>query len=188
MKVVLINGSPRKNGNTAYTLNECKMEIIKEGLEVETINLAGKEIKSCIACYKCKGTGSCVLKDEANDFMDIIRGADGLIIGAPVYFGTPRGDLMNLIQRIGMVSRGNDKFLSWMPGGPVAVARRGGLSSSYQEMLMFYFINEMIVPGSDYWNIVFAGKEEGSAREDVEGIENMKKFATNVAKLIKKLK
>ena len=187
MKVVLINGSPRKNGNTAFTLEECVKEIKKEGLEAEIINLSGKEIKSCIACYKCKGTGKCVLKDEANNIMDTIRGARGLIIGAPVYFGTPRGDLMNLIQRIGMVSRGNDKFLSWMVGGPVAVARRGGLSSSYQEMLMFYFINEMIVPGSDYWNIVFGGKEEGSAKDDVEGIENMRKFAGNVAKLINKI-
>lgn len=187
MKVVLINGSPRKNGNTAFTLDECRKEIENEGLEVETISLFGKEIKSCIACYECKGTNKCVLKDEGNDIIDTIRNAEGLIIGAPVYFGTPRGDLMNLIQRIGMVSRGNDKFLSWMAGGPVAVARRGGLSSSYQEMLMFYFINEMIVPGSDYWNIVFAGKEEGSAKEDIEGIENMKKFSRNVAKLVKKI-
>lgn len=187
MKVVLINGSPRKKGNTAYTLEECKNVIEKEGLKAEVISLAGLEIKSCIACYKCKGTNKCVLEDEGNNIMDIIRGAEGLIIGAPVYFGTPRGDLMNLIQRIGMVSRGNDKFLSWMVGGPVAVARRGGLASSYQEMLMFYFINEMIVPGSDYWNIVFGGRVEGSAKDDIEGIENMRKFSTNVAKLIKKI-
>ncbi len=187
MKIVLISGSPRKTGNTMYAMEACKKAIEEEGIEAEIISLAGKEIKSCIACYKCKEIPRCVLPDEANEIMDLLRQSEGLITGAPVYFGTARGDLMNLVQRIGMVSRGNDKFLSWMVGGPIAVGRRGGLSNTYQEMLMFYFINEMIVPGSDYWNIVFAGKEEGIAGEDVEGIENVEKFARNTAKLIKKI-
>ena len=93
---------------------------------------------------------------------------------------------MSALQRIGMVSFGGDRFLSWKVGGPIAIARRGGLSASYQEMLMFYFINEMIVPGSTYWNIVF-GKNPGEALEDAEGMETVKRFSTNVAKLVKKL-
>lgn len=94
---------------------------------------------------------------------------------------------MNALQRIGMISRGYDKFLSWKVGGPIAVARRGGLSTSYQEMLMFYYINDMIVPGSNYWNIVF-GAAPGDALKDSEGIETIKLFSSNVAKLIKKIK
>ena len=187
MKVVLISGSPRKKGNTMQVMENCKESVEAEGLEAEIISLAGKDIKSCIACYKCKEQPKCVLADDANQIMDLLRESQGLITGAPVYFGTARGDLMNLMQRIGMVSRGNDKFLSWMVGGPISVGRRGGLSNTYQEMLMFYFINEMIVPGANYWNIVFAGAEEGIAKEDIEGIENARKFAGNVAKLIKKL-
>lgn len=93
---------------------------------------------------------------------------------------------MNAIQRIGMVSYGTDRFLSWKVGGPIAIARRGGLSTTYQEMLMFYFINEMIVPGSTYWNIVF-GKAPGEALNDTEGIATVKRFASNVAKLVNKL-
>ena len=185
-KVILLSGSPRPQGNTKIVLEKCKEEIEKEGLEAELISLAGKEIKGCIACYKCRELGKCVLKDEVNDFISTLKGAQGFIVGAPVYFGTARGDVMNLLQRVGMVSRNSDKFLTWMVGGPIAVARRGGVSATYQELLMFYFINEMIVPGSDYWNLIFA-KAPGDALKDLEGLETTNRFARNVAKLIKKI-
>lgn len=185
-KVILLSGSPRKNGNTMQIMTECEKVIKGEGLEAEVISLAGKRIEGCIACRKCVELKKCALDDNLNDILEKVRVSQGFIIGAPVYFGTPRGDLMNLIQRIGMISRNTDKFLAWKVGGPVAVGRRGGLSTSYQEMLMFYFINEMIVPGSTYWNIVF-GKEAGEVLEDKEGVETIKRFAGNVAKLIKKL-
>jgi multimeric flavodoxin WrbA len=185
-KVIFLSGSPRLKGNTFQILQECKKVIENEHLETEIISLSGKKIEGCRACYKCKKTGRCAIDDNLNEIINKIRDAQGLIVGAPVYFGTPRGDLMNALQRIGMISRGNDKFLSWMVGGPIAVARRGGLSTSYQEMLMFYFINNMIVPGSNYWNIVF-GAQPGDALEDKEGIENVKQFSNNVAKLINKL-
>src|SRR5690606_37959054 len=105
---------------------------------------------------------------------------------APVYYGAPRGELLSALQRIGMVSGRNGRWLSWKVGGPIAIGRRGGLSSSYQDMLMFYFINEMIVPGSTYWNIVFGGNP-GDVLNDTEGFEVVKRFAGNVAKLIRKL-
>lgn len=185
-KVILLSGSPRAKGNTAQVLEECKKVIANEGVEAEVISLAGKKIEGCIACYKCRDTKKCSLDDGLNEIIDKIRTAQGLIVGAPVYFGTPRGDLMNALQRIGMVSRGTDKFLSWKVGGPIAIARRGGLSTSYQEMLMFYFINDMIVPGANYWNLVF-GAQPGDALQDAEGMETVKQFSGNVAKLVKKL-
>lgn len=185
-KVVLLSGSPKKNGNTMQIMTECEKIIQENGLETELISLAGKKIDACIACRKCTELKKCVLDDGLNEILQKVKEAEGFIIGAPVYFGTARGDLMNAIQRIGMVSYGTDRFLSWKVGGPIAVARRGGLSTTYQEMLMFYFINEMIVPGSTYWNIVF-GKEPGEALNDKEGIETVKRFAGNVAKLIKKI-
>jgi multimeric flavodoxin WrbA len=185
-KVILLSGSPRAKGNTMQVLSECAAVIEGEGLETEVISLHGKNIRSCIACYKCRELGRCSLDDGLNEIIEKIRQAEGLIVAAPVYFGTARSALMSALQRIGMVSFGGDRFLSWKVGGPIAIARRGGLSASYQEMLMFFFINEMIVPGSTYWNIVF-GKNPGDALKDTEGMDTVKRFSSNVAKLIKKL-
>jgi multimeric flavodoxin WrbA len=186
-KVLLISGSPNKNGNTMQVMERCAAVIRDEGLETQILSLAGVKIEACIACRKCAGNGVCVLDDSLNAIADKIRAARGLVIGSPVYFGTARGDLMNLLQRVGMLSYGNDKFLSWKVGGPIAVNRRGGATATIQEMLMFYFINEMIVPGSTYWNILF-GKKAGEAMEDEEGVRTAERFAQNVAKLIQKTK
>ncbi len=185
-KVVLLCGSPRPEGNTAQIIGECARIIRDSGLEAEVISFADKQIQSCIACYKCKGTGSCVLDDGVNEMIDSIRSAQGLIVASPVYFGTARGDVMSALQRIGMVSRSNDGFLAGLVGGPIAIARRGGHTATIQEMLMFYLINEMIVPGSTYWNIVF-GLAPGEVWKDDEGIATIRIFAGNVADLIRKL-
>jgi multimeric flavodoxin WrbA len=145
------------------------------------------EIQSCIACNKCVEKGNCVLKDGLDEIIDEIRKADGFIPGAPVYFGTARGDIMAALQRIGKVSRGTDQFLSWMVGGPIAVGRRGGQTLTLQEMSMVFPINDMIMVGSNYWNIVFAF-EEGTAKTDEEGMATIKLFSENLAKLIKKIR
>ena len=183
-KVILLNASPRANSNTKIVLEECAREIEKEGVETEIISLRGMKIQSCIACGKCAEKGNCVLPDGLDEIIEKIRQADGFIPAAPVYFGTARGDLMAALQRIGKVSRGGDKFLDWMVGGPIAVARRGGVTLTLQEMLMFFAINNMIVAGSTYWNMVIAGAE-GTALEDKEGIETIRLFGRNVAKIIK---
>lgn len=185
-KVVLLSGSPRPQGNTAQLLGLCKQELVDLGLEAEVISLAGKQIHSCIGCRQCGQLGKCALNDDLNEIIDTIRSAQGFIVGAPVYFGTARGDVMSALQRIAMVSRYTDKFLSWQVGGPIAVCRRGGSTSTLQEMLMFFLYNEMIVPGSTYWNIVF-GKDPGDALQDTEGVQTIKLFAQNVGKLIQKL-
>lgn len=186
-KVILLNASPRANSNTGIVLKQCAREIESEGVEAEIISLRGMKILSCVACLKCVETGNCVLNDGLADIIDKIRDADGFIPAAPVYFGTARGDLMAALQRIGKVSRGGDKFLDWMVGGPIAVARRGGVTLTLQEMMMFFAINNMIVAGSTYWNMVIAGPE-GTALEDEEGIETVRLFGRNVAKIIKKVR
>jgi Multimeric flavodoxin WrbA len=186
-RVVLINASPREGGNTELALEECKKALGAEGVETEDISLRGKQIASCIACYSCKKTGRCAIDDGVNEMIETIRSADGLIVGTPVYFGTARGELMSALQRIGMVSRGNDQFLSRMVGGPIAVARRGGHTATIQELLMFYLINDMIVCGSTYWNMAF-GKEKGEVQDDTEGMDTIRRFGENVGFCINQLK
>ncbi|AEG19226.1 flavodoxin family protein [Methanobacterium paludis] len=185
-KVLLLCASPRPNGNTYQVLEECADVITDEGLETEIISFAGKEFKSCVACKKCDELNECSINDGLNDIINKIRESEGFIVGTPVYFGTARGDMMSALQRIGMVSGSNDNFLSGKIGGPIAVARRGGHTSTIQEMLMFFFINDMIVPGSNSWNMVF-GWAPGEVQDDKEGMKAIRKFGFNVATLIKKL-
>jgi len=185
-KVLLLCASPRKKSNTMQVLEKCAQEIEKNGLETEIVSLRKMNIDSCHACLKCKKIGKCKLDDGLNDIIDKLRESEGFIVGSPVYFGTARGALMAALQRMGMVSRATDQFLSWKVGGPIAVARRGGHTATIQELLMFYFINELIVPGSDYWNMVF-GWAPGEVEEDEEGMETIRLFGENVAKLITKI-
>jgi multimeric flavodoxin WrbA len=185
-KVLFICASPRKEGNTAQILLESAEVIENQGLKTEIVYLRGKSIESCRACGKCAKIHKCKIDDGLNEIIDKIRESKGFIVGTPVYFGTARGDLMAALQRIGYVSMNTDKFLSWKVGGPIAVARRGGQTSTIQELLMFYLINDMIVPGSTYWNMVF-GREKGEAIADEEGIRTIRRFSENVANLIKKI-
>ncbi len=182
-KVLLLSGSPRPSGNTAQVIAECAKVIEALGCETEYISLAGQAILSCTACQRCATEGYCVLDDGLVTIVDKLRQSDGFIVASPVYFGTARGDVMAALQRIGMVSRGSDRFLSWMVGGPIAVARRGGHTATLQEMLMFFLINDMIVPGSTYWNMVF-GWEPGEVLQDAEGMDTIRRFAENVARLV----
>jgi len=186
LKTVLISGSPKPDGNTMQLMNECAKVIQEQGVEAEVVSFAGMSIQSCNACGKCSETGRCDINDGLNEIIEKLRHARGFVIGSPVYFGTARGDVMAALQRIGYVSMRTDKFLSGMVGGPVAVARRGGQTSTLQEMLMFFLINDMIVPGSKYWNMVF-GRLPGEVWKDREGIDTIRQFAGNVANLVKKL-
>ena len=186
LKTILISGSPKPEGNTAQLMGDCAKVIKEQGIDAEVISFAGMSIQSCTACGKCSETGKCDIEDGLNEIIEKIRSAQGFIVGSPVYFGTARGDVMAALQRIGYISMHSDHFLSGMVGGPVAVARRGGQTSTIQEMLMFFLINDMIVPGSTYWNMVI-GRLPGEAWKDQEGIDTIRHFAANVAKLVKKL-
>ncbi len=185
-KILLISTSPRKAGNTMTVMAEMAKVIEEKGEEAEIISFANRQIAACKACYSCKKTGKCIIDDDVNGMIEKVKAADGLIIGAPVYFGTARGDAMNFLQRLGMVSYGGDRFLKGMVGGPVVVARRGGHTATIQEMLMFFFINGMVVPGADYWNIGF-GKAPGEVENDSEGMDNFRVFAGNVVDVARKL-
>lgn len=185
-RAVLICGSPREKGNTMSVLEVCAEVLERNGVAPEIVNIGNKGIVSCIGCRKCADTGKCISDDYLNEVLEKVRASEGLIVGSPVYFGTARGDVMSALQRLGMVSKAHDRYLSRKIGGPIAVARRGGHTSTIQEMLMFFLINDMIVPGSTYWNIVF-GRHPGEALSDEEGISTIKRFAENTAFLINKL-
>ena len=185
-RVLLISGSPKADGNTAQLMNECACVIREQGVEAEVISFSGMKIESCTACGNCRESKECSLGDGLNDIIQKLRASQGFIVGSPVYFGTARGDVMAALQRIGQVSKKSNQFLAGMVGGPVAVARRGGHTFTLQEMLMFFLINDMIVPGSSYWNMVF-GRLPGEAWKDQEGIETIRHFAANVANLVQRL-
>ena len=185
-KVLLLSGSPKAEGNTAQLIQECARVIEARGVETEIVSLSDKKIESCTACGKCTELGHCSLEDGLNEIMEKVRASQGFIVGSPVYFGTARGDVMAALQRIGYVSRKTDCFLSGKVGGAIAVARRGGHTFTLQEMLMFFLINDMIVCGSTYWNMVF-GRLPGEVWQDKEGVETIRHFAANVADLVRKL-
>lgn len=178
-KVILLSGSPNAEGNTVQVLGECAKVLEENGVQAEVVSLAGMSIKDSM---DFKGG----YNDGFDEIIEKIKNAEGLIVGAPVYWGTARSQMMAALQRIAMASGKDGNFLSRMVGGPIAIARRGGLTSSIQEMLMFYLYNDMIVPGSTYWNIVF-GRTPGEALKDEEGMRTVKRFAENVAYLVNKL-
>lgn len=190
MKAIAVCGSPRANGNTQMIL-ETACDVLKEkGVETELILLHKRLIKPCIACEKCKKLKdrTCSMKDD--DFHPVLEKiieADAFIVGSPVYFGSATSQTTSLLHRTGYVSRANDSFLSGKIGGPVVVARRAGQNFTYAQLLFFFTISEMIVPGSTYWNIAF-GRNKGEVMDDEEGIETVRTFAKNIADLLFKIK
>lgn len=178
-KVILLSGSPNAGGNTVQILKECAKVIEQNGLEAEVVSLAGMGLKDSM---NFEGG----YNDGFDEVIEKIKNAKGFIVGSPVYWGTARAELMAALQRIAMASMKDGNFLSRMVGGPIAVARRAGQTSSIQEMMMFYLYNDMIVPGSTYWNIVF-GQKPGDALKDEEGMKTVKRFSENVAYLINKI-
>jgi multimeric flavodoxin WrbA len=190
MKAIAICGSPRKNGNTELLLRAVLARLDKEGVPGELISLRDHPVRSCIACGTCfqKKDSRCVLKDDHfHEILDAMRAADVIVVGSPVYFGSATPDLMTLLDRAGYVSRANGNFFSRKIGGPVVVARRAGQNFTYAQLLFWFMINDMVVPGSTYWNIAF-GRQPGEAQNDAEGLATMERFAENLAWLAKKLR
>jgi len=186
-KIILISGSPRSRGNTIQVLEVCAKIIEDLGVETELISLADKKILACTACYKCEEEPKCSLNDDLNKIINKIRSAKGLIIGTPIYFGTARGDLLNLVQRMGMVSICSDNYLTGKIGGPITIARHSGYTLPLNEILNLYRICKMIVPDTLYpQNVV--GRIPGEALNDIEGINSVSHFVENVAKIIKENK
>ena len=189
MKVVAFNGSARKDGNTAILINYVLAELRKEGIETEMIQLAGQKIHGCIACYQClkNKDQQCAVKDDvANDCIGKMAEADGIILGSPTYFSDVTSEMKALIDRSGFVARANGDMFKRKVGAAVVAVRRGGEIHAFDSMNHFFLIEQMIVPGSIYWNMGF-GREKGEVEKDEEGIRTMKALGQNMAWLLKKI-
>jgi multimeric flavodoxin WrbA len=189
MKVTAFNGSARKDGNTAMLIRHVLGEIEKEGIETELVQFAGKKVRGCIACYKCaeNKNGRCVVEDDMiNECIEKMRLSDGIILGSPVYFSDLTAGIKGLIERAGMVGRVNGDLWKRKVGASVVAVRRAGAIHTFDSMNHFFFISQMIVPGSSYWNVGI-GREKGEVEKDDEGVATMKTLGQNMAWLLKKL-
>ncbi len=189
MKVVAFNGSPRKDGNTSILINYVLVEIKKEGIETEVYNLRGKKIRGCIACSKCfenKDKRCSVKKDSLNECIEKMLQADGIILGSPTYFTDVTTEIKALIDRAGLVAKANDDMFKRKLGAAVVAVRRAGSVHVFGTINNFFLINQMIIPGSIYWNMGI-GLDKGDVEKDEEGIATMKKLGENMAWLLKKV-
>lgn len=190
MKVVAFNGSPRRKGNTETLINEVFKILQNEGIETEMIQLGNKTVHGCTACGKCKEiqNGKCHIKnDHLNYCIEKMVEADGIIIGSPVYFADVTPEVKALIDVAGYVTRANNHLLKRKIGACVIAVRRGGALHAFETINNFFLINQMIVPGSSYWNFAF-GRNPGEVLNDEEGMQTIKTLAENMAWLLKRLK
>jgi len=190
MKVIAFNGSARKEGNTAILINYVLSGLKKEGIETETFNLSGEKFRGCNACGKCFETRDkrCVIKDDfLNGCLEKMVEADGIILGSPTYFADVSAEMKALIERAGFVAKANDDMLRRKVGAAVIAVRRGGSIHAFNTINNFFLISQMIIPGSNYWNMGI-GLEKGEVELDQEGLRTMKLLGENMAWLLKKLK
>ena len=180
MRVLLINGSPHKQGNTFLALQEIAKQLEKNGIESEMLHVGTKPVRGCIACGTCKtkGENRCTFDDDlCNQALTAMEQADALVIGSPVYYGQPNGTLTSLVQRMAYAG---GALMQNKPAAAVAVCRRGGATAALQTMLMPFQIMNMPLVSSQYWNIVY-GRTEGEAALDAEGMQTMRTLADNMA-------
>lgn len=183
MKVLMINGSPHKEGNTALALSEMEKVFREEGIEVETLWVGNLEIRGCVGCYFCAKAGKCVFDDVVNETAGKFEEADGVVVGSPVYYAAANGTLVSFLNRL-FYSTGFNKTMK--VGASVAVARRGGCSATFDELNKYFTISGMPVASSQYWNSVH-GRAEGEAAADEEGMQTMRTLARNMAFLMKSI-
>lgn len=185
MKVVLINGSPHRKGNTFIALSEVAGALEKEGVQTEIIQLGIKAVQGCIACNKCAELGHCVFQDTLyNQVREALQEADGIVVGSPVYYAGPNGALCALLDR---VFYSCSELLAYKAGASVAVCRRGGASATFDRLNKYFTILNMPVVSSQYWNSVH-GMRPGEATEDAEGLRTMRMLGRNMAWLLKGVK
>ena len=183
MKVLMLNGSPRPNGNTAMALTEMEKIFAQEGIEVETVLVGNKDIRGCIACGHCGKTGSCVFDDVVNEIASKFESCDGLVVASPVYYASANATLIAVLDRLFYSTR----FSKTMKvGASVAVARRGGCSATFDQLNKYFTISGMPVASSQYWNSVHGGAP-GQAAEDAEGLQTMRTLARNMSFLMKSI-
>lgn len=188
MKVLAINSSARKDGNTAILINRVFEELNKEGIETEMIQLAGQIIEPCKACWACSGQQNCVhRKDNFRDIFDKMKEADGILLGSPVYSANISANMQALLERAAVVCDMNPGLLAHKVGAAVVAARRGGAMNAVDAMNHFFLNHEMFVVGSTYWNMAY-GQLPGDVEKDAEGLSNMENLGKNMAYLLKALK
>ena len=183
MKVLMINGSPRPNGNTSLALREMETVFKAEGIETEIIQIGNKAIRGCIACGKCAEKGKCVFDDAVNEVAPKFEACDGLVVGSPVYYASANATLVAFLTRL-FFSTPFDKTMK--VGAAVVAARRGGLSATFDELNKFFTISGMPVASSQYWNSVH-GREPGQAAQDAEGLQTMRTLARNMTFLMRSI-
>lgn len=183
MKVLLINGSPKPNGNTAISLREMERVFREEGIEVETVRVGSEAIRGCTACGSCHRNGKCVFDDIVNETVPKFEECDGIVVASPVYYASANSTLTAFLDRL-FYSSGFDKTMK--VGASVAVARRGGLSATFDQLNKYFTISGMPVASSQYWNSVHGGAP-GDALEDEEGLQTMRTLARNMTFLMKSI-
>ncbi len=183
MKVLLINGSPRTNGNTAMALKEMVGIFNQEGIETEIVQVGNVAIRGCVACKSCYKTGKCAISDIVNELAPKFEACDGLVVGSPVYYAAANGTLVSFLDRLFYSTHFNKTM---KVGAAIAVARRGGLSATFDQLNKYFTISGMPVASSQYWNSVH-GRDEGEAVEDEEGMQTMRTLARNMTFLMKSI-
>ena len=183
MKVLILNGSPHANGNTAIAVNELIKIFDEQGIEVEVCHIGNLNIRGCIACNKCSTLGRCIFDDTVNILASRFEKADGLIVATPVYYGSANATLIACLDRLFYSAR-FDKTMK--VGASVVIARRGGCSATFDELNKYFTISSMPVAPSQYWNSVH-GREIGEAAKDAEGLQTMRTLARNMSFLIKSI-
>ena len=187
MKVIAFNGSPRKGGNTARLIRAVFVELEKEGISTELIEMSGSRLHGCTACYACKELKNrrCVIEDDLlNQYIEKMVGADGIILGSPTYFSNVTSEMKALIDRAGFVGRANDCLFKRKIGAAVVSVRRAGSLQAFNAINQFFLIEQMIIPGSNYWNLGM-GAAPGDVEQDQEGMETMRVLGRNMAWLLK---
>jgi len=190
MKVVAFNGSPRRDGNTSLMIKTVFNELEKENIDCELVNLAGKSIHGCIACYKCVDNQDkrCAVKNDIlNECIEKMLESDGIILASPTYFSNVTTEMKALIDRSGLVAKVNGSMFKRKIGAAIVTVRRAGAIHVFNSINHFFLIGEMIIPGSSYWNLAI-GRDKGDVRSDSEGITTMENLGRNMAWLLKKIK
>ena len=183
MRVLLLNGSPKENGNTATALNEMCKVFAEEGIETQIVQVGNKAIRGCVACGSCGQKGKCVFDDEVNEVAKLFEEADGLVLGSPVYYASANSTLTALCDRLFYSAHFNKTM---KVGASVAVARRGGITATYDQLNKYFGISGMPVASGQYWNGAH-GAAPGQAAEDAEGMQQMRTLAHNMAFLMKSI-